>query len=273
MRMHQIILPSLALLAGCNGGDFPPVSLVHSLSVLAVVAEPPEVAMAGGDVALRAEVYDPMARPVAVKWSLCTLAPDARNPGLNPDCVVEAPGGADLLALGDGASLAATLPAPRIAGLVPDGTGGIYVPVRADVTAGEDHIVAIYRLRVHLFGPPNHNPQLVTVTSDGSFQPGVPIELRPALAPPGVGESYVTFDIGTQMPKTVTETITYSWLATAGTFHDQRTDDSDETTDVPGPQNTWTVDANQPPGPVHLWVVARDERGGTALLSTVEEVR
>ena len=47
--------------AGCSSG-FPPYSDIHSLSVLAIVAEPPEVTLSGSATSLQAEVFDPAGR-------------------------------------------------------------------------------------------------------------------------------------------------------------------------------------------------------------------
>jgi len=258
----------MCTLAGCSGG-FPDYSNVNVLSVMAIVAEPPEVPSTGARTTLTVTAYDPADRSIRTDWSLCTLKPNAAQT-FNPDCVTD--NGDHLLMLGSGQQIIATLPTLDPSGLVPDGTDGVYATIRADVAAGSDRIIAIYRLRIHLFGRPNQNPFLTDILFDCPAGTGGCEMLQDdravhageshvlnSLFSFDSAEEYVVFDIGQQKPVAVTEALSVAWFATAGTF-------SDHTTDSSTPTTTWTLDANQPPGQVFMWGVGRDERGGTSVL-------
>lgn len=90
MRAHVLIPMALAL-AAC-GESFDPPSLVTDLRVLAVRAEPPEIAPAGSDApappraTLTALVADPQhvepARPITVVYLACTPKPGSAEPSI-----------------------------------------------------------------------------------------------------------------------------------------------------------------------------------------------
>ncbi len=133
---------------------------------------------------------------------------------------------------------------------------------------------------------PNQNPsidaiwtQLVVFESGRCWDPattpldvtaGADVELRP-IEPDGIRETY-------QLPKlsggvqTITENITYSWFATAGSFsREQSGGPIDLFGNVPERSTVWTAPAadqladipgGADDGRVNLWVVQRDERGG-----------
>jgi hypothetical protein len=157
---RALLLSSLAL-AGCRA-DFDPPSLVAGLRVLAVKAEPPELA-AGEHGTLTALAVDPAGQTIALDWALCLEPPVAGSNALvNDDCVTK-DSGDFLLPLGSGTSVAVTMPLRTSAQLgQPDYTSGFYVPVRVRARAGDATVTAIYRLRYHLPLPlpRNHNPSL-----------------------------------------------------------------------------------------------------------------
>lgn len=249
MRRLVALPHVLWALAACTN-DFPPYSHIHSLSVLAVVAEPPEVPP-GGRAALRALVVDPAGggRPVTFDWAMCTLAPSGYAT-VNDRCVTEA-SGPFLIPLGDGATAGATMPAVRLADLgLPDASDGFYVPVRLLVRAGDETVTAIYRLRYGIGTPANHNPSLADFVAEdqggGSYALGARLDA-------GAAEDYQVYDFDAQAAVTRREQLRFSWFTTAGFV-------SDEHTGADAPRTQLTVAAG---GPVDVWVVVRDERGGS----------
>ncbi len=68
-------LALLAAAAGCGIPQFDPPSLVNSVRILAIKAEPPEAAP-GDSVVVTTAVFDPLAAPLLV-WTVCTPDPVA----------------------------------------------------------------------------------------------------------------------------------------------------------------------------------------------------
>lgn len=167
-RLTITLLLTMPTLTGCQDIAFDPPSYLVGLRLLAVKADPPEVAP-GAQSQLAALVYnaDAEAGAVEILWDACHLAPPA-NTGVAEDCIVnaEAP---YLEPLGQGPSAIVTMPdlpyteAVNRFGL-PDYTGGFYLPVRLRASAGEVSDTGIYKLRYGLpFQPPNRNPTLTGV--------------------------------------------------------------------------------------------------------------
>jgi hypothetical protein len=253
--------------AGCSSEDTAPDrrSLVQRLRVLAIRAEPPEVAP--HEVSqVTALAVDPRTTSIAVQWTRCTEPPLAGEL-VNPDCL--SGGDADLLPpIGCGPSVAVVMPAvdPSTLG-APDASGGLYLPLIAHVAAGSEASLADYRLRLAGPAPRNQNPLLegvFRIADDGSAvalddaapttaHAGDQITLRASFAP----GSRETYSVGGQLH---TETLTIAWFATAGSFTDEHTPDGFDT--------VLRLDADLPAssGAIDLWVVGRDERGGTDFL-------
>ncbi len=73
------------------------------------------------------------------------------------------------------------------------------------------------------------------------------------------GETFLVWDVVSQMLLQQRESLRVSWFATAGEFqHDVTGRTADDPTTYT--QDVWT--APNTPGPVHLWAVLRDDRGG-----------
>jgi len=198
-------LAILMLLAGCSG-NLPPASFVDKLRVLAVKAEPPEVAP-GETSSLSALVVEPPvtqldggSSPVSYLWTACKipagaaaltpcgLGTDALSAGLPPSCAT-APN-ADLCVIGVDPTASYT----PTAAVGADGTGQWLISLTvADTPSGAvgclmdafanqgqvlnpDHcILALKRLAISVPGhllsdgsqaPPNRNPSLATFVLD-----------------------------------------------------------------------------------------------------------
>jgi hypothetical protein len=131
---------------------------ITGLRVMAVKAEPPEVA-AGQTSTLSMLVVDTMGRPIDIRWAYCELAPpDGQR--FNTDCVTTSTG-SYLTALTGGPTTTMVMPTvdPTILGSA-DGSGGVYLPVIATITAGTDVVTAVYHLRVNMGGAANQNPEM-----------------------------------------------------------------------------------------------------------------
>src|SRR5262249_14432468 len=119
--MRRARLSLLGLLAGCTA-SFDPPSFVAGLRVLAVKAEPPEVAP-GETTTLTALDVDTDGRAIAISWSRCLVRPLPGSP-VADDCVTGAQPD-DLMSVGAGTPLAFTMPAATPGDLgPPDSTGG-----------------------------------------------------------------------------------------------------------------------------------------------------
>lgn len=277
---------SLAILfaAGCTS-EFDPASFVDKLRLLAVKAEPPDVAP-GQATMLSATTANPGGNAPTITWDACLLLPPpATGEAVNQDCIALPEGDPSLVPFGQGDSVAATMPmlSPSMIGL-PDQTNGFYLPVRVKLDTGTSSLVAFVQLRIFLgalaANPPNRNPSLtgiftVPVADAGADEqsPLDPITPAPvhenyqlnlrALVTPDSQEPYKVYDGDprTTTPRDVTETIRISWFTTAGHF-------TNDVTGVDKPDTTLILDKHLPaPGtPIDLWVVARDERGGSDVL-------
>jgi len=270
--------------AGC-GLDFDPASFVDKLRLLAVKAEPPDVAF-GQMTTLSATATNPGGSAPTISWDACLLPPPpATGQAVNQDCVTLPEGDPMLVSFGQGESVPATMPMLDVSMIgLPDQTNGFYLPVRVKLDADGKSLVAFYRLRIFLGpltpNPPNQNPTLSGIFTVPSADAGVADEtalddanplvvhdgdelpLRAHVAD-GSDEMYVVFDGDprTTPPRTVTESIRISWFTTAGEF-------SDDVTGIAKPDTTLKLDKHQPASgsTIDLWVVARDERGGSDVL-------
>jgi hypothetical protein len=239
-RRAAALLVVVMSAGGCTSSSDLPVSFLVGLRVVAIVAEPPEIA-AGESAAVTVHVVDTEGLTPAVSWSRCLRAP---LPGeiVNPDCVKSATA-PYLEPIGEGAAITVTMPD-----------------------------VATYRLRLAEAGrPPNANPGTVAVAVAGDaglqvLDPAAPPVVHAgdrltlqALLAPGAAETY-TVDLGAGS-ETVTETLTTAWFTTAGELSRTHTSAAD-------PGNELSLDRRLPAAParIDVHVVTRDERGGTSLL-------
>jgi hypothetical protein len=268
----------VVILAAACGTSFEKASFVEGLRILAIKAEPAEVAP-GGSTTLSALAVDTANRPLTLSWSACTEPPQVGLGAINPGCF-KVDTAAYLLPLGTGAPISASIPAidPQTFG-PPDASGGIYLPLRLDAQAGADKLSAAYRLRLARGGAPNQNPKLADVQivpasgAPASLDEATPLEvhsgekvtLRAAFAA-GSAETYQVVEPG--QTKTVSELLNASWYATAGSWSEQVTGEAK-------PDTVWTADVHLPAAGsrIDVWIVGRDERGGTDLLHRVFVLR
>ncbi|HVV53184.1 MAG TPA: hypothetical protein VHO06_26235 [Polyangia bacterium] len=249
---------------GCQSFPDPPVTFVAGLRVLGIKADPPEVA-AGASSTIDTLAIDTDGATPAAAWSAC-LEPPLPGQTVNPDCV-DTTAASFLQPIGSGLSITATMPRVTAGALgEPDASGGVYLPLVADVTAPASAVTAVYRLRLGGAAPANTNPTLASVylldAAGGmtALDPAAPTPVARGAAlslgvtfAPGSAESYTAADGSAR-----TETLTTSWFATAGDF-------SVEKTSATQPQTVLRLDQRLPAAGVaiDLWAVARDERGGT----------
>lgn len=277
--MKRVVV--LALLAGCGdpGVDARPSEIVAP-TVIAVTVEPPE-AEAGTDVTVTVTVAGPDGNADAsnAAWARC-ITPRAAtdNNAVPTPCVTDDDAVEDL---GDGATITAALspdacalfgPNPPPGGFRardPDPTGGYYQPLRVE-TYGEIGF-AMARLRCGLANAP---VQLVQQYADGyvdNVAPvittlGVPATAGAAEAitlgvtwPAGTQEEFLSYDAADEALITATERLTVSWFVTGGEVDVDRSEGGEL-----GASTTWTLPDE--PGALHVWAVARDDRGGVAVI-------
>ncbi|HTN51732.1 MAG TPA: hypothetical protein VML50_04970 [Anaeromyxobacter sp.] len=264
--MRRTILLSATLLCAC-APSFDPASYVKGIRVLAVKAEPAEVAP-GQSTTLSALAVDTSGATVQAVWIACTEPAVTGSGPVNPDCF--GPGTAPyLVPLGTGLTLDATIPAVAPADFgPPDAGGGVYLPIVVRASSASGAVTGEYGLRLAQGAPPNQNPTLsdVVVVAGATLtplDPATPLEvhagdqltLRGEFAP-GSAETYQTVVSG--VPSTVTEILRVSWFASGGSL-------SEAVTGGDKPDTVWTADTHLPPAGsiIDLWVVGRDERGGT----------
>ena len=296
MTSRIAVLPVATLLAmlltGCD--SFDPASVVQSLRVLGIKAEPPEIPSGAHStltplVVDLGPVYD--AGTIDYEWALCTKIP-AVGVDVDPDCFdSDDPAIMTPLPTLAGGSTVVTMPERTLAQLgSPDSTGGFYVPFRLRVHAGNAEVVAFERLRWQAgFVPPNNNPTLSSISyvptgTDGDL-PDMgqavdltalpddampPIELPRggklrfrATDAPGSGEAYTTFtgDPRNLMTINVTELVRFFWYTSAGKVNNEITGEARPDTVLDTTAFMDTLATRD--GMVDVWLVAREERGGT----------
>ena len=275
---------ALVAVAGC-GNQFDPASFVDKLRLLAVEADPPDVAF-GQMTTLTATTANPGGSAPVISWDACLLPPPpATGEAVNQDCITLPEGDPMLVSFGQGGTVTGTMPMLDLSMVgLPDQTNGFYLPVRVKLAADGNELVAFYQLRIFLGAltpnPPNQNPTLTGIFTVPSADAGAADEVALDDATPlvvndgeqlnlrahvadGSDESYVVFDGDprTTPPRTVTENIRISWYTTAGEY-------SDDVTGIAKPDTTLKLDKHQPASgsTIDLWVVARDERGGSDVL-------
>ncbi|HEX3345037.1 MAG TPA: hypothetical protein VHS09_10725 [Polyangiaceae bacterium] len=264
-------------------------SLVSSPRILAVRADPPE-AGPGASVTFTAFVAGPdgTVADAAIAWSFCSAPKPLTEDNVVSSACLDA---SSLVAAGAGPTTTAATPGngcsvfgPDVgmtAGLRPrdpDGTGGYYQPLRADL-AGSDSAFELARIHCDLANADamaaaafaaaytlNQNPQLLPLTASVGGAPvpltGIPTGARvtfEASWPDASAETFAYYDPGSETVTTQRESMQVAWYSSAGVLDRESTgraaDDSATTTD-----DGW--DAPAAAGTVHLWLVLRDSRGG-----------
>jgi hypothetical protein len=273
----RICIAALALCA-CRSATFEPASFVAGLRVLAIKAEPPDLAP-DASTTLTALAVDTEGRAIAIVWSVCLLVPPLGKT-LHPDCLAE-DAGTSVISFGTGQGASFTMPAIDLSAYGrSDTTGGFYIPILARARAGDTNVTALYQLRVNAGSATNRNPafdNLFVVQDDGGAEIHVPLDdaggaqnlvirerdewtLLPTFADGSV-ETYAMSNGDASV--LATETLSISWFATAGGFSAERTSGL-------GPDVLFKM-PTRADAPAHvpdsgalidLWVVARDNRGG-----------
>ena len=262
----SVLLLWAAVGIGCTPKGDIPRTLIVKPRVLAIKAEPPQAAP-GESTTVTALIVGTGGETPAVSWARCRRAP---RPGdtINPDCFTEA-GAAYLEPIGEGPTITTAMPAGVTADQLgePDASGGVYLPLIAQVTVAGQTLLASYRLRLSSGDDVNHNPALTGVlvlNANGDTSPLDPanplvvysrdhLTLTAGLAD-GSAESYPAALGG----GTATEMLLSSWFSSAGRFSQERTEATQPTTVL-------ELDDLLPvPGTaIDLFVVTRDDRGGT----------
>lgn len=304
------LLPLLGLTA-CVPDVGPPTSRLLAPRVVAVTADPPEVAP-GESVRLRLWVAKPDgpatdAELGDARWHFCTApTPPSEDNAVSARCLSDP---AALLPIADsGAEVVAEVPAAACAWFGPqappvgiddpptrprdaDATGGYYQPLRIVTAAvarptvaavridcglatAPPEIAADFRRRYRRNRPPPP-PQIVLRDTaqplDGDAFPAV-LSLRLSLrVPTSAAEDYLRFDPASQTLELTRETLRLSWFATAGTLAHSVTPLDD--LDVAESAADNVLDLPAQPGPLFLWAVLRDSRGAASVLSKALRVR
>lgn len=299
-RLLAVVLAGAAALAGC-APDFLPISLVADLRVLAVTADPPELApRAGcspspldscyGPVTLQATAVvpgladTPPAAAPEVRWSFCPFSAGsvAGYACAVPQCEVD---------LGAGATLSEPDPVLRAVqclatlqqgGGLPPGLPS-ELPARAELlfraraTAGGEVREAVYRLGVWRDGPPllpdgspqlaNRNPAITGVRVGAEVLP------LPAPAPGATGPA-IPRGARVEVCADLDPALRDDYLDAAGGraveqqvvsfFSTAGRFDFDRANGPSGCVKLEAKDLPAGPTPALLWVVARDLRGGAA---------
>jgi len=265
----RLAVLALALAAAaCNNDDQAPRTFIAGPRVLAIKAEPPEVA-AGESTTVTILVVGTQGQTATVAWSSCRLAP-LPGQGSNPDCVAN-PQAPYLEPIGEGTTITATMPADVTAAELgqPDASGGVYLTLVARVTVAGESFAAVYRLRFGTSG--NQNPTLLGVSASDmgvttTLDEATPLPVTQggrltlnALLAAGAEQSYVAPVVGMSGGQ-VTETTRTSWFSSAGDFDDDRTEQ--------GQRTTLSLDELLPPvgSIIDIYAVAHEERGGVDFL-------
>lgn len=223
----------LLLAVGCSE-QLERQSLVTGLRVLALVAEPPEVAP-GESVVVSASWHDDRTAAPSFRWSRCAAPADGS--------IEECAGPESSLAEGEGVDQVS---------FVPEDEGTVLIRLSVCAAPSGDRcgreVQAVKRVIVGEVDRPNHNPVIDTLRVTLPAEAGDAAEVE-LVAAPGSVESSAD---GTN------EALFVSWYATAGSFDDDRSF---------GPEplrfeGAWTPPAEA--SEVVVWAVLRDGRGGVA---------
>jgi hypothetical protein len=263
-------------------------SLVTSTRILAVRADPAEAAP-GASVTFTAFVAGSggTVTSAGIDWSFCTAPKPLTEDNVVSNACLDS---SSLVAAGVGPTATAMTPSdgcsvfgPDIASTGfrprdPDGTGGYYQPLRADL-ARADSAFELARIHCDLANADaaaasafaaayqlNTNPQLLPLTATVAGAPtaltGIPSGARVTLEaswPDASAETFAYFDAATQGVTVQRESMQVAWYSSGGAL------DTESTGRASGDSVTTSDDGWSAPsvaGTVHLWIVLRDSRGG-----------
>ncbi len=300
--MRRLLIAATLLASGCFG-DADPLSLLNKLRVIDIRADEPEIAQ-GASTTLRvlAKDFSPLQESIIYSWAICHKAPvPGQGRAVHPDCLLNdtAP---FLEPLPDGDTVTVTMPtfkSPLELGL-PDQTGGFYLPIRMTARTATQRLVAVYRLRLSVFGTPNHNPVIAKIWRE--FDPPTPGAAKPAPYEIGESELHVVHNgenlkLRAEIPdsslepytevigdprdmnfQSTTEQITVRWHITAGELTQETTGErhpregEDPITDEKKTTELKLYEKHAPlPGLIiDIYIVAYDGRGGsTSTMRTI----
>jgi len=304
------LLPLLGLLA-CVPEVGPPPSRLLAPRVVAVTADPPEVAP-GESVRLRLWVAKPDgpatdAELADARWHFCTApTPPTEDNSVSARCLVDP---AALLPIADtGPEVVAEVPAEACAWFGPqappvgiddpparprdaDVTGGYYQPLRIVTAAVARPTVAAVRIDCGLATAPpeiaadfrrryrrNRPPPPPQIVLTDAEQP-LPADalrtgqsLRLSVRVPTIAaEDYLRFDPASQTLALTRETLRVSWFTAPGMLVHSVTPLDDLGTGEWAADNLLELPSQ--PGPLVLWGVLRDSRGAASVRSSVLPVR
>ncbi|HEY3820002.1 MAG TPA: hypothetical protein VGL81_22710 [Polyangiaceae bacterium] len=263
-------------------------SLITTTRILAVRADPAEAAP-GAMVTFTSFVASPggTVTDAAIDWSFCTapkpLTEDnvVSNACLDSSSLVAAGAGPTTMAATPGNGCSIFGPDVGSAGLRPrdpDGTGGYYQPLRADLT-GTGSVFELARIHCDLAAADataaaafaaaytlNLNPQLLPLTASlggaSTALTGIPAGAHVTLEaswPDASAETFAYFDPVAQAVTSQRESMQVAWYSSGGALDTESTgrasDDTATTSD-----DGWTAPSTG--GTVHVWIVLRDSRGG-----------
>lgn len=264
----------LALVPGACTGDLPSVNKVDKLRILAVRAEPPDLAL-DETTRLEALVADPKGggRPVDVVWAVCD--PRQLIDSVTEDCrpgteVPLAPGPDGTVALAPLDLLAAFPADGGVPAGSPDGGAGggrLPLPVVVRASAGGERVVALKRVVVSAAGPRNRNPRLLALVAGGvpwfADQPPTvrregKLRLRAVEAP----RDFEVFDKDQPDAGVPAEPEQHSvaWYTSAGKLDHNSTASGVVDAGVVYEDVEFTAPGE--PGIVQIWAVLLDGRGG-----------
>jgi hypothetical protein len=265
MRTLLVLLGAAVALSACST-QFDPVSYVPDLRVLAIVADPPELALEQ-EVTLTPVVHVPPSMSATLAWSFCpySLGPSAAYVCAVPECEVPVPMDANgavhadptALALGCWSKIGSSL--ARSAGLPATPPDRFEVLFRLNLHASDgsetrEAVARIEQWTKTTTTPFNRNPAISSIASSATTAvPGQAVRFDVHVDP-------TSLDTYTDPSGVVrTESPVVSFFATAGRFDQTHTDGLDST-------EVWTATQLAPTDTqATIWIVVRDERGGVAV--------
>jgi hypothetical protein len=272
-----VLLALVATLAGCDGDA--PGSLLDGPRVIAVIADPPTVAVNGvARVELISTIDGFIAAPDAVAWRACSPRAVIVDPVR--DCAGDAALALEVdehgRAIVDVAVIAARFGIPLPPAMDdPCGRQVLGITIVVEVQLAGSRLIARKQLWVGASPPPRQNPAFVHVLADGvpladgaTAARGVTLTIGADLA---VDSLDLVCSEGASEPSR-RESVRVAVYAGGGVT---ASDTGFEVVDQDGATRSGTVDLTLPSSAatVPLWLVAIDEGGGAAATHLVIEVR
>lgn len=300
MKHRQMVLSLLALGAGACGPEFDPYNELGGLRVLAVRAEPAELAE-GESTTLDAFIHQGTGGAPTLRWSLC---PWPSDPNAGFVCPLDQAswqaawqaaglsGQAPSLDLGTGATASLTFPGTRAQAqalcetledsvaatpmVPPDCARSWPWTVRLSTRAGAASIETVKDVAVLTAAGavPNQNPTLGALRAAERVLGEMPVELaagkKHALrieVPDSAAEIYVPASAWGEPPKPAEkESLLFTWFVDQGSTENIHTSFKEGVEALePATRNEW--EAPDEAAEARLYVVVRDPRGGVGIAS------